>query len=210
LQRVPRFLGVQIDAVLVTSVLSAFESWIGSRSLPVFMLGHGREALYDDMDLSRTVGWFNTIYPVLLDMGPDPDFIASARELNRQLRRVPHGGMGFGILRYLSADPDVVAHMRRALTPQVFFNYLGPDNTKELARLKRLEIFGGFHQDRTTQRLCPLTVGIAGVQDQLVVKWEYNLNLHKIETLKPLAQRSMEVLRWFVNDFRNRGAGAAS
>ncbi|HYN64049.1 MAG TPA: condensation domain-containing protein, partial [Candidatus Limnocylindrales bacterium] len=143
LQRVPRFLGVQIDAVLATAVLSAFESWTGLRSLPLFMLGHGREALYDDMDLSRTVGWFNTIYPLLADMGPDPDFIATARELNRQLRRVPHGGMGFGILRYLSEDPDVVAHMRKALAPQVFFNYLGPDNVKELSRLKRLEIFGG-------------------------------------------------------------------
>jgi non-ribosomal peptide synthase protein (TIGR01720 family) len=210
LQQVPRFLGVQIDAVLVAAVLSAFESWIGSRSLPVFMLGHGREALYDDMDLSRTVGWFNTIYPMLLDMGPNADLIASARELNRQLRRVPHGGMGFGLLRYLSSDPDVVSHLSQALEPQVFFNYLGPDNAKELGRLTKLQVFGGFHQDRGTKRLCPITVGIPVVEDKLLVKWEYNLNLHKTETIRPLAQRTGEVLRWFINDFRDRGAGAAS
>jgi len=210
LQRVPRFLGVQIDALLVTAALSAFEGWIGSRSLPIMLLGHGREALYDDMDLTRTVGWFNTIYPVLLGMGSDPDLIASARELNRQLRRVPHGGTGFGILRYLSQDPDVIAHLAKALKPQVFFNYLGPDTSKELSRLTKIEVFGGFHQDRTTKRLCPLTVGVVMVQDKLQVKWEYNLNLHKTETIKALAQRSGEVLRWFIDDFRSRGAGSAS
>ena len=210
LQQVPRFLGVQIDAVLVTAVLSAFEGWTGSRSLPVYMLGHGREALYDDMDLSRTVGWFNTIYPVLLDMGPDPDPIASARELNRQLRRVPHGGMGFGVLRYLSTDPDVVDHMNKALAPQVFFNYFGPDSSKELSRLRKVQVFGGFHQDRRARRLCPLTVGIPIVEDQMQIKWEYNLNLHETETIKPLARRTAEVLRWFINDFRTRGTSAAS
>jgi amino acid adenylation domain-containing protein/non-ribosomal peptide synthase protein (TIGR01720 family) len=210
LQQVPRFLGVQIDAILVAAVLSAFESWTGSRSLPIYMLGHGREALYDDMDLTRTTGWFNTIYPVLLDMGPDPDPIASARELNRQLRRVPHGGMGFGILRYLSSDPDTVAHMNTALEPQVFFNYFGPDSSRELGRLKKLQVFGGFHLDRSARRLCPLTVGIPVVNDKLVLKWEYNTNLHQPETIQPLARRSCEMLRWFINEYRTRGAGAAS
>jgi non-ribosomal peptide synthase protein (TIGR01720 family) len=210
LQQVPRFLGVQIDAVLVTAVLSAFESWVGTRSLPIHLLGHGREALYDDMDLTRTVGWFNTIYPVLLDMGPDPDPVASARELNRQLRRIPHGGTGFGILRYLSSDPDVVAHMNKALEPQVFFNYLGPDNTKELGRLSKVDMFGGYHQDRHTRRFCPITIGAYVIQDKMLIKWEHNTNLHKVETVKALAQRCGDVLRWFVNDYRTRGAGAAS
>ncbi|MDP9120163.1 MAG: condensation domain-containing protein, partial [Acidobacteriota bacterium] len=209
LQKVPRSLGVQIDALLVTAVLKAFAGWTGVRSLPILLLGHGREALYDDMDLTRTVGWFNTIYPVLLDLGPDPDPVACARELNRQLRRVPHGGTGFGILRYLSTDPDVVAHMTQALAPQVFFNYLGPDSSQELGRLTKLQMFGGYHQDRGTKRLCPLTVGIFIIQDKMLIKWEYNLNLHTADSIKPLAQRSREVLRGFVDDYRKRGAGTA-
>lgn len=209
-QRVPRLLGVQIDALLATAVLSAFEGWTGSRALPVYMLGHGREALYDDVDLSRTVGWLNTIYPVLLDMGPDRDPIASARELNRQLRRVPHGGIGFGILRYLASDPDVVAHMRQALAPRLFLNYLGPDVARELGRLTKVQVFGGFHQDRGARRLCPLTVGILIVEDKMLIKWEHSLNLHSTATIKPLAERSREVLLAFVDDYRNRGAGAAS
>ena len=210
LQKVPRHLGVQIDALLATAVLTAFEGWIGSRSLPILLLGHGKEALYDDMDLSRTIGWFNTMYPVLLDMGPDPDWIASARELNRQLRRIPHGGMGFGILRHLSSDPDVVAHMNKALAPQVFFNYFGPDNAQELGRLNKVELFGGYHQDRHTRRMCPIAIGCYVLQEKMLFKWEYNTNLHKPETIKPLAQRCREVLRWFIDDYQTRGASAAS
>jgi hypothetical protein len=42
------------------------------------------------------------------------------------------------------------------------------------------------------------------------LKWEYNLSLHEAATIKPLAQRTAEVLRWFINDFRTRGTGAAS
>ncbi len=204
LQQVPRFHGVQIDAILVTAILSAFEGWIGSRSLPILLLGHGREAMYDDMDLTRTIGWFNTIYPVLLDMGPSPNLIESARELNRQLRRVPHGGTGYGILRYLSNDPDIASHLAKALEPQVFFNYFGPDNAKELGRLKKIENFGGYHQDRTTKRMCPITIGGYIIEDKVLFKWEYNTNLHRPETIQPLARRCEEVLRWFVEDYRAR------
>ena len=207
--QVPRSLGVQIDAVLAGAVLAAFAPWTGARSLPVYMLGHGREALYDDMDLSRTVGWFNTIYPVLLDPGPDADPAAGARELNRQLRRVPHGGTGYGILRYLSGDPDVADRLRGALAPQVFVNYLGEDHARELGRLHKLQVFGGFHRDRGARRLCPLTVGIAVVEERLVIKWEYSTNLHRPETMQALAERSRELLRRFVAGYRSRGAGAA-
>jgi amino acid adenylation domain-containing protein/non-ribosomal peptide synthase protein (TIGR01720 family) len=204
LQQVPRFHGVQIDAILVTAILSAFEGWIGSRSLPILLLGHGREALYDDMDLTRTLGWFNTIYPVLLDMGPNPNLVESAREINRQLRRVPHGGTGYGILRYLSNDPDIAGHLAKALEPQVFFNYMGPDNAKELGRLKKIQNFGGYHQDRTTKRMCPITISGHIIEDKVLIKWEYNKNLHNPETIQPLARRCGEVLRWFVQDYRAR------
>ena len=204
LEQVPRFHGVQIDAILCTAILSAFEGWVKTRSLPILLLGHGREALYDDMDLTRTVGWFNTIFPVLLDMGPNPDLVESARELNRQLRRVPHGGTGYGILRYLSQDPDVVEHLRKALEPQIFFNYFGPDNAKELGRLKKIENFGGYHQDLSTKRLCDLTVGGYVIEDRVLLKWEFNENLHRVETIIPLARRCEEVMRWFVDDYKAR------
>ncbi|HBL27310.1 MAG TPA: non-ribosomal peptide synthetase [Acidobacteria bacterium] len=204
LQQLPRAHGVQIDALLLTAILSAFEPWTGARSLPILLLGHGREALWDDMDLSRTVGWFNTIYPVLLDLGPDPDPAAAARGLNQQLRRVPFGGIGYGVLRYFSTDRKVVDRFTAALEPQVFLNYFGPDNAKELSGLCKLEHFSGYALDRKTLRMCPITIGGYVLNDRLVIKWEYSVNLHRPTTIEALARRCGDVLRRFVADFRSR------
>jgi amino acid adenylation domain-containing protein/non-ribosomal peptide synthase protein (TIGR01720 family) len=204
LQQLPRSFGVQIDALLLTAILSAFETWIDTRALPILLLGHGREAMWDDMDLSRTVGWFNTIYPVLLDMGGDRDLAASARALNQQLRRVPFGGIGYGVLRYFSTERKVVDRFTAALEPQVFFNYFGPDNAKELVGLNKLERFPGYTLDRKTRRLCPITIGGYVVNDRVLLKWEYSENLHRRSTIEALAQRCEEVLRWFLADYRSR------
>ncbi len=156
------------------------------------------------MDLSRTVGWFNTIYPVLLDLGPDPDPAAAARGLNQQLRRVPFGGIGYGVLRYFSTDRKVVDRFTAALEPQVFLNYFGPDNAKELSGLCKLEHFSGYALDRKTLRMCPITIGGYVLNDRLVIKWEYSVNLHRPTTIEALARRCGDVLRRFVADFRSR------
>ncbi|MYR92010.1 hypothetical protein GTY41_45655, partial [Streptomyces sp. SID685] len=56
-------------------------------------------------DLSRTVGWFTTVYPVALqvsdpgDLGPDRDWRSLVKSVRRQLRAVPGNGIGFGALR---------------------------------------------------------------------------------------------------------------
>ncbi len=93
--------------------------------------GHGREARFVadaagfEPDLSRTVGWFTTLFPVTVDPGPaadptDPRYLAAAlKAVKEDLARVPAAGLSYGALRYLAdASFDVPA-------PQVLFNYLG-------------------------------------------------------------------------------------
>ena len=84
-----------------------------------------------------------------------------------------------------------------------------PD-TKELTNFRKLDTFGGYHQDRKTRRLCPITIGAYIIEDKLLIKWEHNKNLHTIETMQRLGQRTKEVLTWFVDDYRTRGGKAAS
>ncbi|MFB6579797.1 condensation domain-containing protein [Streptomyces sp. NPDC056402] len=94
--------------------------------------GHGREDVADDTDLSRTVGWFTTVFPVRLALGrPDldearaggPAVGAALRLVKEELRAVPDKGIGFGLLRHLNSrtGPDLAA---RGI-PQIGFNYLG-------------------------------------------------------------------------------------
>jgi hypothetical protein len=52
--------------------------------------------------------------------------------------------------------------------------------------------------------MCPITISGHIIEDKVLIKWEYNQNLHKAETIQPLARRCGEVLRWFVQDYRAR------
>ncbi|MEK8104456.1 condensation domain-containing protein [Micromonospora sp. M12] len=84
--------------------------------------GHGREDLVDGLDLSRTVGWFTSNYPVRLDPGTDGG-TAGLKRVKEQLRAVPDKGVGYGLLRYL--DEESAARLATAGRPQLSVNYLG-------------------------------------------------------------------------------------
>ena len=195
LRTVPRATGAQIDAILLASVLHGFEHWTGVRSLLIDLLGHGREPLWDDVDLTRTVGWLNSIYPAFLTLGDATDPIAAVKTVNRQLRDIPHGGIGYGLLRYLNRDARIASRFERQPEPQVFFNYFGPDNAAELTTLEKIEGFGGYGFDQETRRLRPLAIGVYVQDEKMLIRWEYSTNVHDHETIEKVAEVSLDLLR---------------
>ncbi|MDI1461646.1 non-ribosomal peptide synthase/polyketide synthase [Catellatospora sp. KI3] len=112
-----------VDDGLVTAFALALRAWRGGDGpLLLELEGHGREdVLPGEVDLSRTFGWFTTLYPFAVDPGPAGDLGAAVRAVKEQLRAVPHRGLSYGALRYLSgtARPELAA------APQVLFHYLG-------------------------------------------------------------------------------------
>ncbi|OUS25460.1 hypothetical protein A9Q99_21275 [Gammaproteobacteria bacterium 45_16_T64] len=92
---------------------------------------HGRENIATSVDVTSTLGWFTSVFPVLLDIdGVDianpKDYGALIQSVKEQLRQVGagDGGFSFGLLRYLSCD-DVREQLANVPTPQIVFNYLG-------------------------------------------------------------------------------------
>ncbi|MFJ5228432.1 amino acid adenylation domain-containing protein [Kitasatospora sp. NPDC088391] len=128
-----------VDDVLLTALALAVRAWRERRpggageGVLLDLESHGREQLTADLDLSRTVGWFTSLYPVLLDPGPldprAPDrFDArlvdrAVKRVKEQLRAVPDHGVGHGVLRRL--DPVAGARLAAGAEPQLGFNYLG-------------------------------------------------------------------------------------
>ncbi|MEI3773389.1 amino acid adenylation domain-containing protein [Pectobacterium brasiliense] len=83
----------------------------------IMLEGHGREAIDPTLDVSRTVGWFTSTYPVCLQDRSDwASLIKSSKE---QLRQVPDKGVGFNPLRYHHPEGGLLT-----LSP-IVFNYLG-------------------------------------------------------------------------------------
>ncbi len=134
LTRLPAaFNGTGTD-VLLAALALALGRWHGSdRSTLVRLEGHGREEdVVPGADLSRTVGWFTSMYPARVDVhGVDladalaggPSAGKAIKLVKEQLRGIPDKGMGFGLLRHL--NPDTAAQLADYRPPQLGFNYLG-------------------------------------------------------------------------------------
>ena len=118
LQDAPKAYRAQITDLMLTALAEAFANWTGDESLLVDLESHGREALGNAVNLSRTVGWFTSVYPVRLRAS------GGVKSTKEALRRVPRNGAGYGMLRYL-AGGDIGRQLAAAPAPQVSFNYLG-------------------------------------------------------------------------------------
>jgi non-ribosomal peptide synthase protein (TIGR01720 family) len=89
------------------------------------MEGHGREAMFEQLDTSETVGWFTTVYPLLLGGSPDADTGALIKSVKEKVREVPNRGFGYGALVELRGDEVLRSAGDRALSGAIEFNYLG-------------------------------------------------------------------------------------
>ena len=122
LQEAPSAYRTQINDLLLTALSRVITRWTGGDSLLVKLEGHGREDLFDDVDLTRTVGWFTSMYPLALT--PAQSLADSIKGIKEQLRAVPDKGLGFGALRYLG-DEQAREALGGLAQPRITFNYLG-------------------------------------------------------------------------------------
>jgi amino acid adenylation domain-containing protein/non-ribosomal peptide synthase protein (TIGR01720 family) len=197
LREVPQAYNTRIDDVLLTALAQTLTGWTGSRLLLVDLEGHGRQEVFDDLDLSRTVGWFTSIYPVLLDLENVADWGEMLQSVKEQLRCVPGSGRGYGLLRYLSGDADAMAALCALPPAEVVFNYLGqfdrvlPEHS--LFSLVR-EPVGPVHSPRGT-RSHLLEIDGFVADGQLLLEWAYSENVHRRATIERLATSLVESLR---------------
>ncbi len=108
--------GTQINDILLAALFAGIKERYGAGSVKIDLEAHGREPLHKAGNISRTVGWFTSIYPVLLECGSDSP-AAVIRSVKETLRQVPNNGIDYLLIR--NADP---AGYKPA---QLFFNYLG-------------------------------------------------------------------------------------
>ncbi|MFB7297189.1 amino acid adenylation domain-containing protein [Streptomyces rubiginosohelvolus] len=124
--------GVRVQDLLLTALARAVREWSGRDGVDfaAHVEGHGREQQVEDgADLSRTVGWFTSLYPVRLTATatePPADTLARTRD---HLERIPDSGIGYGLLRYGAGAPegetDTPREPEPGGAPLVAFNYLG-------------------------------------------------------------------------------------
>jgi amino acid adenylation domain-containing protein/non-ribosomal peptide synthase protein (TIGR01720 family) len=235
LREAPKAYRTRVDDILLAALSDVLTRWTGQSSVLVDLEGHGRERLFDELDLSRTVGWFTAIYPVkLTGAHPQGDGLKAIKE---QLRRVPRRGIGYGILRYLRRDPDL--DQSSSVHAEVAFNYLGQldaalpgatsagETTPQMQpsngptppadllsawrkTLRPASESYGLTKSSSARRahLLDITAAVAG--DQLHVTWSYSPNVHDRSTIEQLAEAYVDALRWWIHHCQSPEAGGCT
>jgi amino acid adenylation domain-containing protein/non-ribosomal peptide synthase protein (TIGR01720 family) len=197
LQEVPRAYNTQINDVLLTALLQAFTRWTGEGSLLLDLEGHGREEVFEGVDLSRTVGWFTSMFPVLLDVGEASDPGDELTSVKEQLRQIPSRGMSYAVLRYLAGDEAISEKLRALPLAEVMFAYLGQFD-QVLGASSPFEIIresSNLGRSPGEDRHYLLEVSGFILDSQLHLEWTYSEKIHRRSTIELLAQSFMDALR---------------
>jgi amino acid adenylation domain-containing protein/non-ribosomal peptide synthase protein (TIGR01720 family) len=190
LHEVPKAYNTQMNDVLLAALGSILRDWAGGSAVLLSLEGHGREDLFEDVDVSRTVGWFTTAFPIVLDLSEAVDSSTALKSIKEQLRSVPNKGMGYGLLRYLRGDAELVDRLQSLPAPEVSFNYLGQfDQTFDrFAGFQLTTETAGHQQSLLGHRDRLLDINGFIVGGQLQIDWTYSANIHRTETIENLSQ----------------------
>jgi bacitracin synthase 3 len=200
LKKVNEAYNTEINDILLTALGLAVKQTFGSTSVSVTMEGHGRESIGKDIDISRTIGWFTSSYPVLLDMKYAHDISRQIKEIKEKLHRIPNKGLGYGILKYIT-PPEFKCDLDLDIQPQISFNYLGQFDSD----IKKMSIFEiadesaglTMNQDRLSAHDFSITGIIAN--DRLNITITYGGKQFKPETLECFKQNYEEELKQLID-----------
>jgi non-ribosomal peptide synthase protein (TIGR01720 family) len=159
------------------------------------------------MDIQRTIGWFTIVYPVLLKISHENSLDRQIKEIKETLRRVPKKGMGYEMLKYLTAK-KYKKDMAFNLKPQVSFNYMGQFDAdlKQTAFELAAESVGQNHS-LSSRREYDLDVLGMIINKQLEISITYSKKQFKkgtIETLCHHFQSHLTRVIYFCSERENK------
>ena len=194
LQQAPSAYRTQVNDLLLTALARVLCRWSGHDSALIQLEGHGREALFDEIDLTRSVGWFTSAYPLRLT--PQAEQGDSIKAIKEQLRGVPHKGLGYGVLRYLADDLCKQA-MAALPSADITFNYLGQFDQSfgSEALFHPLDESAGLAHDPDAPLPNALSVDSQVYGGELVLRWTFSRERHDAHTVRELAEAYLAELR---------------
>jgi amino acid adenylation domain-containing protein/non-ribosomal peptide synthase protein (TIGR01720 family) len=188
LQQAPAAYRTQVNDLLLTALARTISRWSGQPGTLVELEGHGREALFDDIDLTRTVGWLTSLFPV--NLTATDDIGGSIKTIKEQLRNVPDKGLGYGVLRHLAA-PSVQAQWTDLAPARITFNYLGQFDRQfdEAALFVPSGEGSGVAQDPTAPLANWLTVEGQVYGGELTMSWGFSREMFDSATVQQLVDQ---------------------
>ncbi|MBU2703324.1 amino acid adenylation domain-containing protein [Sporomusaceae bacterium BoRhaA] len=199
LKDVNRAYNTEVNDILLAALGFAIGEWTGQENVLINLEGHGREEIIQNVDVSRTVGWFTAQYPVVLNWGEKRDLANRIKAVKENLRQIPNKGIGYGILKYLTL-PENKDSLRFNLKPEISFNYLGQFDIvtdRDLFSIADVSLGQGMSPNME----CPYAVDINGMvnQGRLMLTFAYHNGEYERETIAKFAARFQEKLTQIIH-----------
>ncbi|WP_193102747.1 amino acid adenylation domain-containing protein [Burkholderia sp. Z1] len=205
LRRLPRAHDTRINDVLLAALAQACSMVTGNARTRIDLESHGRHVSDAPIDLTRTVGWFTSIYPVVLEADARHTPEESLRAARQQLRTIPAEGFSYSLLRYLSPDDAVRDSLAALPNADILFNYHGQLDTllqQSEGWRPAAEDLGSLRAERS-QRTHAFEIVAAVVDGRLQVDWRYGERLHRRQTVENLAAHFKDRLLDFAASVQN-------
>ncbi|MBB1062188.1 condensation domain-containing protein, partial [Marilutibacter spongiae] len=199
----------RVDELLLAGLYLGLRRWSGAQAIRLRLEGHGRESLFEALDVTGTVGWFTTVYPLTLDTASaSVDEVVKA--VKEQVRAVPGRGVGYGVLRYLSPDASVRAALSAMPEPELEFNYLGQFDQvlNAQTRFQAASEHGGAQGSPRRRRSSRIGVSAMVYGGCLQLSLTYPGAQYEAATMEALAAQVEQGLGEVIAHCRTPGVGA--
>ncbi|MCB9251759.1 MAG: amino acid adenylation domain-containing protein [Flavobacteriales bacterium] len=162
----------EINDVLLCALALTLAEWSGLEDIVIGLEGHGREELHKQVDVSSTIGWFTSLYPVLLNLSNLENPGEKIKSVKEQLRSVPDKGMGYGVLKCIAKSNQL-----KGRDPwDIVFNYLGQlDNvTDKSSWFSPTDEAAGLAVSPENRLMQKMSVNCHVKKGSLKIKWSYD------------------------------------
>ncbi|MCR8984709.1 amino acid adenylation domain-containing protein [Brevibacillus laterosporus] len=199
LKHAPQAYHTEINDLLLTALARTIHEWTGESNILVDLEGHGREDIIKEINISRTIGWFTSLYPVNLTISSEHDLSYQIKATKESLRSVPQKGIGYGILAYL-AGSDQREGCQLTRKSEISFNYLGQfEQAKGEGLLQPSNMPKGPLFCPNNNRSYQLDVIGSVSEKQLHIQILYSQKHYQDSTIAKLVDRYMHHLRLIIN-----------
>ncbi|MEO1339365.1 MAG: condensation domain-containing protein, partial [Myxococcota bacterium] len=187
--------------LMVAALARTLSDWRGDNAAYLSLEGHGRSGPLEELELSRTVGWFTALYPIRIELGINDDWSAVVRATKERMRAVPGDGVGYGLIRYLRSD-EAASKLSTVPTPRVCFNYVGQLDTSGAVD-RAFEMGkgdpGAAHDDDSAR---PQLIDVVAyvLKGALRVEWTYSTKHFEYETIRRRLEGFVSSLRECVTE----------
>lgn len=187
-QRAFEIYNIDLNEVLIIGLVLTLNKLTNKDEIIVELERHGREAVDSCIDVSRTVGWFTSMYPAYFSIEHE-DMENNIKSLKEQFRNIPNKGFNYSILKFLNKE------LKEQEKKYVRFNYLGDfDSLIDKEKLNILDIEFGLYSDKKNELTALIDIAAIIVNKKLKITIEYSKNRFKDETLEKFIENYIETL----------------